>query len=178
MLGDSEGQAFGFGGLLPIADDVTLRAHFDGVPLVVFGVPEVEVIVMDGHADEVFCAGSLVEFHEPLGIELLCFPKWEHVFPTMLRWVAVVLEVVLIVVTVVVFRIHVARVPIAIHRHRLRSPVGPDAELGVAEPVGAFVLGEGILRGLEGAGDFREFVGKGCGAAKCSDERGEMGSEE
>ena len=45
--------------------------------------------------------------------------------------------------------VHVLGVPVALHRHGLRSPVGPDAELGVAEPVGALVLLERVQLALE-----------------------------
>lgn len=50
----------------------------------------------------------------------------------------------------VALEIHSAGVPVALLWDALRGPVGPDAELRVAEPVGGFVGAEGGPGGLEG----------------------------
>jgi hypothetical protein len=106
-------------------------------------------------------------------IEFLGLPEGEDVFPTLLGRVTVVLEVMLVVSAKVILGIQVAGIPISTHRHRLRPPVRPDTELGIAEPVRAFILGERVLGGLERAGDFREIFGLGKGdAAECDDEWG------
>ena len=52
-------------------------------------------------------------------------------------------------VLVPVVLVEFAGVPVALPRHGLRPPVGPDAELGVAEPVGILVLLEQLVGGLE-----------------------------
>ena len=59
MLADAEAEAALAGGLAPtVADDVLLGAGGHGVPArLVFGVPQVEVVVVDAHAKEVLCAG-------------------------------------------------------------------------------------------------------------------------
>ena len=137
VLGDAELQAVFGGGLPPLADDVAVRTHVDGVPIVQFRVPEEEVVVMHAHADEIFRAGFLIEPHQAVGVPLFRLPERDDVLVTELRGMAVVFEV--IAVTFAAGFIHVARIPIAFHRHRLRPPVRPDAELRVAEPIGAAV---------------------------------------
>ena len=46
--------------------------------------------------------------------------------------------------------IQVARVPIALHRHRFRSPHRPDAKLGVAKPVGTLYCFSDASSGVNG----------------------------
>ena len=48
--------------------------------------------------------------------------------------------------------IHLARIPVALHRHGLRSPVRPDAELRVAEPFRAGIIRQRIHRAGKRAG--------------------------
>src|SRR3569833_1217057 len=43
-------------------------------------------------------------------------------------------------IELVALDIHLARIPVAIFRHALRRPMRPDAEFGVAEPVGRVIL--------------------------------------
>ncbi len=62
VLGDAEAEAALAGGGGPEADDIFVRAGGYGVPAgLVFGVPEVVVVVVDAHGEEVFGAGLLVE---------------------------------------------------------------------------------------------------------------------
>ena len=124
-----------------------LRAHVHGVPLVQLRVPEEEVVVVRAHAHEVLGPGLLVELHQAIGIPLLGLPQGDDVLVAELRGVAVMLEVVLVVLAALL--VHAAGVPVAVHGHGLRTPVGPDAELGVAEPVRTLVLLERIHRRLE-----------------------------
>ena len=83
---------------------------------------------------------------------------------------AVVLDVVLVVTGLPdrltrlvhpVVQVEIARIPIALHRHRLRPPHRPDAELGVAEPLGAPVLLERLVVRLEPTFGERLEVGSG-----------------
>jgi hypothetical protein len=60
------------------------------------------------------------------------------VFVSELRWMAEILNVVLVLT--LSLNIHVACVPIALFGHGLRTPVRPDSELRVAKPIGATVL--------------------------------------
>ena len=138
MLGDAEAQAVLVGGLLPLADDVALRPHVDGVPLVELRVPAIEVVVVLGDDAEVLRAGLLVERHQPVGVPLLGLPERDDVLVAELRRMAVVRDVILVVRAALL--VHLPGIPVALHRHRLRSPHRPDAQLGVAEPFGTPVL--------------------------------------
>ena len=71
MIAHAELQAFFRGGLMPQTDNVFLRPHIHGIPLVVFGIPHVEIVVVDAHGEEVFGAGLLVEVHEVFGVPLV-----------------------------------------------------------------------------------------------------------
>ena len=142
MLRDAEPQAVFLGHLLPHAHDVPLRTEFHGVPAMVGRVPQVEVVVMDAHAHEVLGACLGVHRHEPIGVPVLGLPQRNDLFVAVLARMAVVLQVMLVVA--VARLVHAPGVPVAVQRHRLRSPVGPDAELGVAEPLGTLVLLEGF----------------------------------
>ena len=55
----------------------------------------------------------------------------------------------MMVVVRVARHVHEARVPVALARHRLRPPMRPDAELGIAEPVGRLVGRQRLDRRLE-----------------------------
>ena len=149
VLGDAEPQAVLLRRLLPLADHVAFRAHVDGVPLVELRVPQEEIVVVRAHADEVLRPGLLVELHQTVGVPLLRLPQRDDVLVAELRRMPVVLEVILVML--VARLVHAAGVPVAVHRHGLRSPVRPDAELGVAEPVGTLVLLERIHVRLERA---------------------------
>src|SRR5262245_19443562 len=63
---------------------------------------------------------------------------------------AVVLEVIFVLGMSLLIKL--PGVPVAVHRDGLRTPMGPNAEFGVAEPFGAMVLGQGFHGGLEWTG--------------------------
>ena len=52
--------------------------------------------------------------------------------------------------------IHLARIPVAFHRHGLRPPVRPDAELRIAKPLGAFIVGQRLHRAGKFSGRDRQ----------------------
>ena len=53
-------------------------------------------------------------------------------------------------------------VPVALARYGLRTPMRPDAELGISEPIGIFVLLEGFVGRLEFTfGDWEVGGGRG-----------------
>ena len=106
----------------------------DRVPGMVPGIERVEVVVVVGQAEEIFRAGAFVERHQLLGFPALGLPEVVDLHEADLRRVAVRLHV--IVVGRVALQIHPARVPVTLLGHALRRPVGPDAELGVPEPLG------------------------------------------
>jgi len=58
-----------------LAHDVPLDAAYRGVPArLVRGVPHIEVIVVDSHADEVFGPGFLIQRKQKNRVELIAFP--------------------------------------------------------------------------------------------------------
>ena len=132
------------------ADDVFFWAHVHGVPAGVLRVPEIEIVVVHAHAHEVFCAGFFIKVHKKVGIELVGLPGGDDVFESEFRRMPVVLDVILVLP--LALDIHVSRVPVAAFSGRLRSPMGPDAELGVAEPVRNFIRFKRFAGSLEGAG--------------------------
>ena len=153
MLADGELQAVLAGRGGEEADDILLRAGGDRVPArLVFGVPQVEVVVVDAHRHEVFRAGLLVELDQVVGVEIAAVPGEGDVLEAELGGVAVVLDVVLVLRAVL--HVHVARVPIAELGGGLRSPMGPHAELVVAEPLGNAVLLERFGAVVRAFGDF------------------------
>ena len=148
-------------GLFPQTHDVLLRSHGDGVPLrLVLRVPKIEVVVVDAHSHEVFRARLLVELHQVIGIELVGRPHLADVFVAELRGMAKARDVILILRAAL--NVDVARIPVAILRDRLRSPMRPDAKLGIAEPlrnlVGLQRLGGSVERPLL---DFRTALREG-----------------
>ena len=60
----------------------------------------------------------------------------------------------------IVLDVHIARVPVAVLRNTLRTPVRPDAELGVAIPLRRFILQQRIPRWLVGAVAFEALNGR------------------
>src|SRR3954452_14246854 len=97
---------------------------------------------MDTHTDEVLRACLLVEGHQVIGIKLLRLPGRNDILEAEFRRVTVLLQVVLVLA--VAFDVHVAGVPVAVFRRRLRAPVSPYAELRVTEPVGHAISREGL----------------------------------
>src|SRR6202035_262483 len=68
-------------------------------------------------------------------------------FVTELRGMAVVLEVIF--APALALDVHVARVPVARFHGGLWSPMRPDPELGVANPVGDMIFRQRFASGLE-----------------------------
>ncbi len=160
VFGDAEAEAALAGGGGPDADDIFAGAGGDGVPAgLVPGVPEVVAVVVDAHGEEVFGAGVLVEIHEVLGVPLVGGEEVDEVFVADFGLRAEALAVVLVLVGA--FHVHVAGVPVAVADGGLRAPVGPDAELGVGEPVGRGVGAEGGAGVGVGAGGDGEGRGGG-----------------
>ena len=157
MLADGELQAVLAGRGGEQADDVLLRPGGHRVPArLVPGVPQVEVIVVHSHGHEVFGAGLLVELDQVLGVELAPVPGQGDVLEADLGGMPVDLDVILVLRAVL--HVHVARVPVAEFGGGLRSPVGPHAELVVAEPLGNAVLLERFGAVERAFRDFRNCV--------------------
>ena len=132
MLADAEAQSLLPRRFPPDSHDVLLRSHVHRVPARILRVPQVEVIVVHAHADEVLCAGLLVEAHQMVGIPTGGLPDIDQILVANLGRMPIVFQMMLILLRSL--DIHVARVPVAVFNGRLRPPMRPDAELGIAEP--------------------------------------------
>jgi hypothetical protein len=117
-----------------------MRAHLDGVPGMKLGIPQIKVVVMHPQADEIFCPRFDIKGHQRIGIPPLGFPERDDVLVTIGGRVAVVPEVAFVLRAAL--KIHVAGIPVAGARHGLRPPMCPDAELRVAEPFRAGIIGQ------------------------------------
>lgn len=79
MVAHAKPQAMIHGSFAEFRNDVSFRPHFDRIPAGVFGIPEIEVIVVNAHADEIFGAGLFVEADEMIRIERPGFPGRNNV---------------------------------------------------------------------------------------------------
>jgi hypothetical protein len=105
------------------------------------------MVVMHCLAHKVACAGLHIEIHQSVGIEFLRLPQRADILVAELRRMAVMADVVQILLGALY--VHVAGIPVAVHRDRLRSPVRPDAEFCIAEPVRALVFPQRFKACLE-----------------------------
>ena len=147
MFGNTEAQAILLRGPLPFTHDIAVRPHIEGIPAMQLRVPQEEVVVVRSHADEILRAGLLVEPHQTVGIPLLRLPQRDDVLIAKFRRMAVMVRVIGVVL--VARFVHAAGIPVAVHRHRLRAPMRPNAELCVPKPFGIMVVGQRIHRRLE-----------------------------
>ena len=151
MIRGSELEAVRASGLCPRAHDVLLRPDIHAIPGLVFRVPAIEVVMVVGDRDEVLGAGLGVQPDQLLRFPVLRMPEIADVFVPELRRVPVGLDVV--VVLGAALYVHAAGVPIPLLGNALRSPVSPDSELRIAEPVGVLVSLQRFPIGPERARD-------------------------
>ena len=147
MLGQAEFHALPVRRLFPQGEDVLVRADVHAVHAVDLRVVVEEVVVVGGLGHQVPCAGLPVPLRQAFGIEVLRLPHGADILPADLRRMAVVAQVVFILGRA--FDIHVPGVPVPEHRDALRSPVAPDAELGVPEPFRRFIAAQGFKGGFK-----------------------------
>ncbi len=105
----------------------------------VLGIIGVEIVVVAGQLHEILGAGLFIQPDQALRIPAIDLPGVDDVHEAELGRMAVGLDVV--VVIFVALDIHLAAVPVAALGRALRSPMRPDAELGVAKPVRCRVIG-------------------------------------
>ena len=137
MERDTQWQSGFLGSTGPAFEDILMRTDVLGVPLLILRIPQVEVVVVIAQYKEVLSTTTLVALHERLGIPLLGLEQGKDVLETELGRMTVVLYMVLVLTTTL--DIHATSHPVARTFDTLRTPVGPDAELGIAEPFGCLV---------------------------------------
>jgi hypothetical protein len=164
MFRDSERQAIFLRRLLPVADDVAVRAIIHRIPFMQRRIPQEEIVVMRPHAHEVSRAGLFVKFHQFFWIPLFSLPQWNYVLPAICGRMAPACEVVFVIRRALL--IHLTGIPVAFHRHRLRTPVCPDAELGVAKPRRTRIIRQRIHCRLKWTRRYGQFRGV---AGECAD---------
>jgi len=147
--GNSELQAAVARCFGPGSDHIAMRSNICCVPGMVPRIPGIEAVVMVRERNEQFRACAAVEIHQLVGLPIQKRPLGAKVLIAELRWMSVMLQMVAILPLVI--DIHVARIPIAVLGDALRTPVIPDAELGILVPFGALVLTKRLPCALERA---------------------------
>src|SRR5450759_3932126 len=150
---DTESQAVIPRGARPSADQIFLRADFDGVPRLIFAIEVIEIVVMVGQCAEILRPRPLVQADEFVGVPVLCFPLMDHVLESEFGRMTVMFQVELVIR--IAFDVHTAGVPVAVLRLALRTPVSPNPEFGVAVPLWRLILLQRFPRGLEPAPNHR-----------------------
>jgi hypothetical protein len=102
---------------------------------------------VSAHAHEIFRSSFLVQADEIIRIEVFAMPGRDDVLVTKLGRMAESFDVMSILPAA--FDVEIARVPIAVFSGRLWTPVRPDAELGVGEPIRASISFERFPRAFE-----------------------------
>ena len=94
--------------------------------------------------EEILGAATLIARHQTVGIPVLGLEQGQDILIAKLRGMTVVLTVVL--VFPITLHIHLARHPVATPLYTLGTPMGPDAELRITEPLWCLVLLERLPR--------------------------------
>ena len=176
MFGNAKGQTIFLRGRLPFAHHVAMRPHLHGIPAMHLGIPQKEIVVMRAHADKIFRAGLFVELHQFFRLPFLGFPEWNDVLPSIRGRMTEPRKVILVIRTWsfvlaglaidLIGDIHLARIPVTLLGHSLRSPVRPDAELGFPEPLRTGIIGQRFHRAGVRTGRDGKVQGFGAKAAR------------
>src|ERR1041384_453940 len=160
MLAHAEAQAVPSHRLFEQAYDVLLWTHLYRVPPVVLRIPEIEIIVVHAHAHEIFRAGLLVHSNQMLGVELIAFPCGNDVLKPEFARVAKGRDMILVLL--MALNVHIPRVPVALLRSGLRTPVRPYTELRVPVPLRDFIGSKRFASALKFSFlDFQSFCVEG-----------------
>ena len=122
----------------PGADDIAMGTNRGGIPRLMLRVPGVKAVMVIGQSDEYPGAGVFVARNQLLRLPVQAGSTARKAPCTQTATAAQVIE--LIFVLPLVLDIHVARVPVPGFGNALRTPVSPDAELGILVPIRRFVI--------------------------------------
>ena len=143
MRRETEMQSSGAGGLGEVADDVAMRAHFNGRPIGEVGVVHGKSVVVLGDRDYVLGAGAFEEINPVGGVPFFGAEFGNEIF------VADIFQRAVISLEVFIRRVarpvHVVGIPF-IHRpgNGINSPGDEDSELGVFIPLRVYKVAEGF----------------------------------
>src|SRR6185312_6473282 len=117
------------------------------IPWLIFGIPIVEIVVMVREGEKILCACTFVELHQLFRIPIFRVPLVNDVLKSKVlrRTVMVGMKPILLAARL----IHTARIPVAILRLALRTPMSPNSELRIAKPFRRLILLKRLPRGLE-----------------------------
>ena len=162
VVGNPQAQAARPCGFGKHPEYIFLGPDTRGIPGVEFGIEGVEIVVMAGQRHEVLSAGLHIEVEQCVRIEVFRLPGADDVNEARIGRMAIMRQMV--VILLLPLQIHVAGIPIAVFGGALRPPMGPDAELRVAEPVRRLIAGDQRVpgRGEWSAGD----LGNACRARR------------
>ena len=140
VFADAERQLILVRRRLPQGQDILVGTHIHAVHAVEFGIIVEEMIMMGclGHQVPGSCLVILCD--QCVRIKLLRLPQGADILVSEFGRMAVVAQMILILR--LALDIHVPRIPVAEHRHALRSPVAPDSEFGVPEPFRCGILSQ------------------------------------
>ena len=125
-------------GIVPLLQQVALRAHIHRVPLLIWRVPQIEVVVMVTQCHEVACAHTLVQVDQSFGVPVLCLPIVAQLLESKYGRIAKVFPVPVLLPRPHI--IHESGIPVASLSVTLRSPVSPNTKFGIHKPLGTFPL--------------------------------------
>ena len=132
----SQWQTISFACVCPFTDNIAVRTYIHRVPFLIGGIPQVKVVVMLTQRKEVACPYALIESHQLLRIPVFGLPVTAQLFQAIVLTMVFTLPLTL--------EIHVPGIPVACLGLTLRSPVGPDAELGILEPLRTLPLSQAL----------------------------------
>ncbi len=135
VLRQAKGHMIFFAGCLPQPADILLRPHIHGIKPIVLGLEIEEMIMVGSLGHKEPGARPVIFLHQALRVKMFRLPQRADVLIAELGRMAVSPQMVFIL-----FRplyVHISCVPIPAHGYGLGTPVAPDPELYVPEPLRA-----------------------------------------
>ena len=131
----------------PGADYIAMGTDRSGIPWLMLRVPGVEAVMVIGQSDEYLRACIFVARNQLVRVPVQQGPLCAKILVSEPRRRTEMFK--LIFVLALVLDIHVAGVPVPGFGDALRTPVSPNAELGILVPIRRFVLEQRIPGGFE-----------------------------
>lgn len=142
MLGQTKGHIVLISSSLPKSADIFARTHFHRVERVNLRIIVEEVVMVHSLGHKIPGACTIVQVHQLIGIEILCFPKSADILISKLGRMAIMAHMVQVLRRTL--NIHIPSIPVTEHGHTLRTPMAPDAKLHITEPLRALICSQRI----------------------------------